>query len=156
MRIPSTDKISPVQTQTISPTSNSQTDMLTRSPPLQQFTFLADAIALSFWNCCYLMQLFPAVTEMIITTAIKIEAPYIHPSAKPSVKIPKINETTAAQQRIWSISSSKFSKIFGYCKIYQFCDCLCRLDNWLIISVGFNSLLVILFVLHDTFLNIKK
>lgn len=51
------------------------------------------------------------VTETIITTANKIDAPSSQPSFKPSVAIPRTRETTAEAHKILSISSSKFSRI---------------------------------------------
>lgn len=54
--------------------------------------------------------MFVEVTETIMTTASKIDAPSSHPSAKPSVKIPRAKDTTADAQSILNISSSKFSR----------------------------------------------
>lgn len=53
----------------------------------------------------------PEVTDTIIMTANKIEAPSSQPYFNPSVAIPSTKDTKAAAQRILSISSSKFSKI---------------------------------------------
>lgn len=80
-------------------------------------TFFLDAIAFNFLNCCYLTQSLPDVTVTMITTATKIDAPYIHPCYQPYVATPKIKDTTDATHNILNMSSSKLATIYLYSKL---------------------------------------
>lgn len=57
------------------------------------------------------------MTEIIITTATKIEVPSIHPFYNPYDAIPKIKDIMAAQHNTLSIKSSKLSRI-SYHKVF--------------------------------------
>ena len=80
-------------------------------------TFFLVAIAFNFLNCCYLTQSLPDVTVTMMTTATRIDAPYIHPCYQPYVATPKIKDTIDATHKILNMSSSKLATIYLYSQL---------------------------------------